>query len=151
MMRESGPGITGIGMYVPDHTVTNDDLSRIVDTSDKWIVERTGIRTRRRSSPEQATSDLVFAAASQALEMAHIDPGHLDKIMVATATPDYIFPTTSAIVQGRLGAVNASAVDIAAACTGGIEALSLAFGLHQASMVNTSLVAGGMKSTRRVK
>ncbi len=118
--------IAGIGSYVPDKVLTNADLERMVDTSDEWITARTGIRERRIAADDQATSDLALAAAKAALADAGIDAADLDLVLVATATPDMFFPATACLVQHRLGAVNAAAFDLSAACSGFI------YGIHTA-------------------
>jgi 3-oxoacyl-[acyl-carrier-protein] synthase-3 len=117
--------IAGTGSYLPEKILTNFDLEKMVDTSDEWIVSRTGIRERHLASPEQATSDLATSAGRAALEMASVDPADLDLIIVATLTPDHHFPSTAGFVQRNLGAVKAAAFDIEAACTGFIYALSV--------------------------
>ena len=116
-------GIAGTGSYAPPVVMTNHDFAKLVDTSDEWIVQRTGIRERRFALPEQATSDLCVEAARQALEMAKLDPRQLDLIILGTLTPDFLLPSSSAIVQHRIGAINAGAFDVGAACTGFLTAL----------------------------
>jgi len=111
-------GIIGIGCYVPDKVVTNKDLERIVDTSDEWIVERTGIRERRIAEPDVATSDLATRAAECALTDAGVTAAEIDLIIVATATPDMFFPSVACLVQDNLKAVNAAAFDLSAGCSG---------------------------------
>ncbi len=128
--------IIATGSYVPEGVVTNHDLEKIVDTSDDWIIERTGIRERRIASGKQAASDLAFEAASAALKRAHLKPKDLDVIIVATVTADMPFPSTACILQSKLGAKNAAAFDVNAACSGFI------YGLHIAS----SFIKSGMHS-----
>lgn len=111
-------GIIGVGSYVPEKVVTNLDLEKIVETSDEWIKTRTGIEERRIVEEGVATSDIAFKAASKAIENAGIKPEEIDLIIVATITPDFSFPATAAIVQDKLGAKNAAAFDLEAACTG---------------------------------
>ncbi|HZG17422.1 MAG TPA: beta-ketoacyl-ACP synthase III [Candidatus Bathyarchaeia archaeon] len=111
-------GILGTGSYTPEKVLTNADLEKMVETSDEWIVTRTGIRERRICSPEEASSDLAFEAAKKALEKAKISAEQLDMIIVATVTPDTMFPSTACILQEKLGASKASALDVSAACTG---------------------------------
>ncbi len=96
--------IAGTGSYLPDRRLTNADLVKMVDTSEDWIISRTGIRERRIAAPEQATSDLAIEAGKNALEMAGVEAGELDLIIVATLTPDYLFPSTAGLVQRALGA-----------------------------------------------
>lgn len=118
-------GILGTGAYLPEEVITNADLEKIVDTSDAWIRERTGIRERRRARPEQATSDLCVEAARLALEDAGISARELDLIMVATVSPDMAFPATGCLVQERLGADRAWAFDLEAGCSGFLYGLAL--------------------------
>jgi 3-oxoacyl-[acyl-carrier-protein] synthase-3 len=118
-------GIAGTGRCLPERILTNFDLERMVDTSDEWIVSRTGISERRISDAGTATSDLATEAAKKAMEDAGITAGEIDVIIVATATPDMAFPSTACIVQSNLGALQASAFDVQAACTGFIYGLSI--------------------------
>ncbi|MDN5276907.1 MAG: 3-oxoacyl-[acyl-carrier-protein] synthase [Clostridiales bacterium] len=111
-------GIIATGSYVPEKVITNHDLEKIVDTSDEWIVTRTGIRERRIADKDTATSDLATIAAQRALESAHLTAQDIDMIIVATVTPDMHFPSTACLVQKNIGAVNASAFDLEAACSG---------------------------------
>lgn len=111
--------ITGIGGYVPDYILTNQELSRMVDTTDEWIQTRVGIKERRILTEEGlGTSYMARKAASQLLEKTGADPDSIDALIVATTTPDYKFPSTASIVVGRLGMHNAFAMDTAAACSG---------------------------------
>lgn len=118
--------ITGLGYAVPEKVLTNADLEKIVDTNDEWIVQRTGIRERRITDANTATSDLSVAAAKKALADAGIGAAELDLIIVATVTPDHFFPSTACIVQRELGAVKAAAFDLEAACTGFLYGLMVA-------------------------
>jgi 3-oxoacyl-[acyl-carrier-protein] synthase-3 len=118
-------GIAGTGRCLPERILTNFDLERMVETSDEWIVSRTGISERRISDAGTATSDLATGAAKKAMEDAGITAGEIDVIIVATATPDMAFPSTACIVQSNLGALQASAFDVQAACTGFIYGLSI--------------------------
>ncbi len=116
-------GILGMGMYVPPKVLTNHDLEKMVDTSDDWIISRTGIKERHIAEPGTATSDLAFPAAEEALKNSGIAPGDLDLIIMATTTPDMLFPSTACLLQQRLGAVNAACFDLSAACSGSVYAL----------------------------
>jgi 3-oxoacyl-[acyl-carrier-protein] synthase III len=116
-------GIIGVGEYLPKKILTNADLEKMVDTSDEWITTRTGIKERRIAAKHEATSDLAFKAAEEALKDAGIKPLDLELIIVATITPDMQFPSTAAFVQAKLGAKNAAAFDISAACAGFVYGL----------------------------
>lgn len=118
--------IIGQGACLPKRVLTNADLEKMVDTSDEWIVSRTGIRERRIAAQDQFPSDMGFEAARQALDDAGLQPADIDLILVATMTPDYISPSTATLIQARLGATHAAAFDIQAACTGFIYGLSMA-------------------------
>jgi 3-oxoacyl-[acyl-carrier-protein] synthase-3 len=135
--------ITGLGAYVPERVITNDDLERMVDTSDEWIMERTGIRERRIAAEEQALSDLSLPAARQALEQAGVGGAEIDLLIVATVTPDMMFPSTSAILADQLGAKDAAAYDLSAGCTGFMYALVQAYGMVAAGLSRRALVVGG--------
>lgn len=134
--------LAAVGAYVPDRVVTNSDLERQVDTSDEWIVTRTGIRERRFAAPQQASSDLGLSAARSALAAAGIEAAALDMVIVSTATPDHLFPSTAAILADRLGARNAAAFDLSAACTGFVYGLAQATALVEAGLARTVLVVG---------
>lgn len=122
-MEKKFAGILGIGSYVPEKVITNGDLEKIIDTSDSWIVERTGIRERRVVAEGQATSDLATKAAERALADAGISAAEIDLIIVATVTPDMAFPSVACLVQDNLKAVNAAAFDLTAVCSGFMYAL----------------------------
>jgi len=117
--------IIGVGAYAPKRILTNEELERMVETSDEWIVQRTGIRERRIADESEATSDLALKAAQQALERAGVEPGEIDLIVVGTTTGDMAFPTTANIVQHQLGCRNAGSMDLYAACSGSIYSLSV--------------------------
>jgi 3-oxoacyl-[acyl-carrier-protein] synthase-3 len=135
--------ITGLGSHVPERVVTNDELSTMMDTSDEWIVERTGIRERRIAAPEEALSDLALPAARQALEDAGISGSDLDLVIVATVTPDMAFPATAAILADELGAQEAAAYDLSAGCTGFMYAVAQAYGMLAGGLARRALVVGG--------
>jgi len=135
--------ITGLGCYVPDRVVTNDELARHVDTSDEWIVTRTGIHERRMAAPEQALSDLALPAARAALADAGLDGADIDLLIVATVTPDMAFPSTAALLADALGARDAGAYDLSAGCTGFMYALAQAYGMLAAGLAKRALVVGG--------
>jgi 3-oxoacyl-[acyl-carrier-protein] synthase-3 len=135
-------GLTGVGAFTPERVLTNADLEAMVDTSDDWIVTRTGIKERRIAAPEEAASDLALPAARQALEQAGVSPKELDMVIVATATPDMLFPATAAIVADALGAERAAAYDLLAGCTGFVYALSQAYGQVAAGLSQKVLIVG---------
>ena len=135
-------GLTGLGAYAPERVLTNADLEAMVETSDEWIVTRTGIRERHIAAPEQAASDLALPAARQALEQAGVRPEELDLVVVATATPDMLFPATAAILADSLGAKQAAAYDLLAGCTGFVYALSQAYGQVATGLSRRALVVG---------
>ena len=135
--------ITGLGCYVPSRVVTNDDLAEIVDTSDEWIATRTGIRERRVASETEAMSDLAIPAARKALEQAGVKPREIDLIIVATITPDMMFPATAALVANALGSTDAAAYDLSAGCTGFMYAIAQAHATISAGLASRALVIGG--------
>jgi len=135
-------GITGLGVRVPDRILTNDELEKMVETSDEWIVTRTGIRERRIARDDEAASDLAIPAARQALERAGIEAAELDVVIVATSTPDMLFPTTAVIVAEALGAKRAAAYDTLAACSGFLYSTSQAYGLIAGGVATKALVIG---------
>jgi 3-oxoacyl-[acyl-carrier-protein] synthase-3 len=135
--------ITGLGAYVPERVIANDELAQMVDTSDEWIVERTGIRERRIAADSEALSDLSLPAARQALDQAGVDPKDIDLLIVATVTPDMMFPSTAAILADRMGATDAAAYDLSAGCTGFMYALAQAYGMVAGGLSRRALVVGG--------
>lgn len=143
MATEIRAGILGTGSAVPERVLTNADLEKIVDTSDEWIVSRTGIRERRIAAEGEATSDYVAAACIRALESAGVSAEKVEMVICATVTPDMAFPSTASIVQDRIGAVNAGAFDLSAACSGYLYALSTATGLIESGRFKYVLVAAG--------
>ena len=140
--------VTGVGGYLPDEVVTNDDLAKVVDTTDAWIIERTGIRQRYRAAPDQAVSDLAVEAAKKALVAAGKSAADIDLIIVATTTPDLTFPATAAIVQRKLGAPIGIAFDVQAVCSGFVYALSVADGFVARGLAKCALVIGAETMTR---
>ncbi len=131
-----------MGHYVPERVLSNADLERILDTSDDWIVTRTGMRERRYSAPDQSSSDLGTEAARHALERAGLEPGDIDLYVVATVTPDYQFPATACIIAAKLGAVGKPAFDIEIACSGFIYALPMAASFVRAGVFRRVMVVG---------
>jgi 3-oxoacyl-[acyl-carrier-protein] synthase-3 len=137
-------------MAVPDKVITNDDIAKMVNTSDEWIVSRTGIHERRIASPDQSTASLASDAALRALEVANLHPGDLDMIILSTSSPEYIFPATASLVQDRIGAVKASAFDLLAACTGFVYALNLGSQAIKSNGAENVLVIGSETLSRVV-
>ncbi|MHA0855923.1 beta-ketoacyl-ACP synthase III [Paenibacillus sp. CMAA1364] len=135
-------GIIGTGMYVPEKILTNSDLEKMVETNDEWIVSRTGIKERHIAAPDQATSDLAYEAAIKALESAGMAADELDLIIVATVTPDTMFPSTACILQDKLGAKKAAAFDLSAACSGFVYSLATATNFIKTGMYNNALIIG---------
>ena len=136
-------GITGLGVNVPDRVFTNKDLEQFVDTTDEWIVERTGIRERRFATEEQALTDIAAPAAIAALADAGADAASIDLIIVATVTPDMMFPTSSALLADSLGMPDAAAYDLLAGCTGFMYALAQAYSMVSSGLSKRALVVGG--------
>ena len=134
--------IVGTGSFTPERVLTNKDLEKIVDTSDEWIVSRTGIKERRISDPQTPSSSLATEAARRALEMAGLQGSDLDQIVVGTVTGDRTFPSTACIIQDRLGAVNAHAFDVSAACAGFLYGLAVGRSAISSGMARTVLVIG---------
>lgn len=137
-----GSTITGIGRYLPSRIMTNKEIEKLVDTTDEWIVSRTGIRERRIAAPEEASSDLAFEASKEALADAGVTPEQIDLIIVGTATPDMLFPATACVLQDRLGARRAGAFDLSAACSSWVYAAAVAHGYIASGMAETVLVVG---------
>jgi len=134
--------IVGVGAYAPKRILTNAELEKMVDTSDDWIVQRTGIRERHIVDESEATSDLALRAAQQALERAGVEPGEIDFIVVGTTTGDMAFPTTANILQHRLGCRNAGSIDVYAACAGSVYSLSVGAQYIQTEKYRTVLCVG---------
>jgi len=135
--------ITGIGSNAPEYVRTNDELSRMVDTSDEWIVARTGIHERRVAREDEALSDMAMPAALGALAQSGVDPAELDLVIVATVTPDMTFPATAAIMADELGARDAAAYDLSAGCTGFMYGVAQAYGMLAGGICRRALVVGG--------
>ena len=139
--------IIGTGSYVPEKILTNADLSRIVNTSDDWITTRTGIKERRIAAKDETTSDMAAKAALKAIGQAKISPKEINLILVATATPDMLFPATACFVQKKIGATNAACLDVSAACAGFLFALEIAQQFITSHTHDTVLVIGAEKLT----
>ena len=139
--------IIGTGSYVPEKVLTNEDLSRMVETTDEWITTRTGIKERRIAAKDEYTSDMASKAALKAIEQAKISPKEIDLILLATATPDMLFPATACFVQKKIGATNAACLDISAACAGFIFGLEIAQQFITSHTYDTVLVIGADKLT----
>lgn len=137
-------------MAVPDRVLSNDDLSAIVDTSDEWIVSRTGIRERRIASERESTATLGLKAAQRALDVADVLPVEIDLIICATSTSENIFPSTASVIQGGLGATQAGAFDLSAACSGFVYALNMATQSIRAGSIRTAVVIGAETMSRVV-
>jgi 3-oxoacyl-[acyl-carrier-protein] synthase-3 len=142
--------ITGWGMSVPEKTLTNDELSKMVDTNDDWITSRTGIKERHIVNEHQSTASLAVEASIRALQVANISPAALDLIIVSTSSPEHIFPATACLVQDRIGALRAGAFDLSAACSGFIYALNIAAQCIRAGSMKTALVIGSETLSRFV-
>src|SRR5713101_8314822 len=139
--------IIGTGSYVPEKILSNEDLSRMVDTSDEWITTRTGIKQRRIAAKDENTSDMATRAALNAIEQAKISPKEINLILVATATPDMLFPATACFVQKKIGATNAACLDVSAACAGFLFAVEIAQQFMTSHTYDTVLVIGADKLT----
>jgi len=142
--------IAGTGSYLPERILTNDDLAKLVDTSDEWITSRTGIRERHIAADGETTGDLAYHAAVRALEAAGVQASELDLIVLGTTTPDLIFPSTACLVQHRLGANGCPAFDVNAACSGFIYALTVADKFIRSGAARTALVIGAETLSRMV-
>ncbi len=142
--------ITGWGMAVPEKVLTNDDLTKMVDTNDEWIRTRTGIQERRIASDEESSATLAVDASLRALQVANLKPTELDLVIVSSSSPEHIFPSTASLVQDRIGAVNAGAFDLSAACTGFIYALNMGAQSIRSGSVKNVLVLGAETLSRFV-
>lgn len=140
--------IVGWGCYLPDRAVTNEELTHIVDTTDEWIYQRTGIRERRIAASHETTATLAFEAAARALSVADVHPSQVDLIIVATSTPEFMFPSTACLVQDYLGAGHAGAFDLSAACSGFVYGLQMAAQAIISGSVQTAVVIGSETMSR---
>lgn len=147
-MGEIYSEIIGTGSYLPEKILTNDDLSKMVDTSDEWIYTRTGIKQRHIAADNEYTSDLAVNAIKNALDNAKISAENVDLLIVATITPDLVFPSTSCIVQKKLGLKNAVAFDVSAACSGFVYGLTMADAMIKSGAYKTAVVVGAETLTR---
>lgn len=136
-------GITGLGVHVPERVVTNHELAQYVETTDEWILERTGIRERRMAADDEALTDIALPAARAALADAGVDAGDIDLLISATVTPDMMFPTSSALMADALGSHRAAAYDLLAGCTGFMYAIAQAYGMLASGLSRRALVVGG--------
>lgn len=144
-MKTPTARIIGTGSYLPQTILSNQDLEKIVDTSDEWIVSRTGMKERRLAGATEYTSDMGYHAAKKAIDAANIDPQEIDFILFATLTPDYMFPNTACLIQARLGIEKAGSLDIQAACTGYLYALSIAKSFIESGIYKNILIVASEK------
>jgi 3-oxoacyl-[acyl-carrier-protein] synthase-3 len=142
--------VTGWGMAVPERIMTNNDISKMVDTNDEWIRNRTGIRERRIAGPNETTGSLATEAALRALRVANVRPTDVDLIIVATSSPEHLFPATASLVQDQLGAQDCGAFDLLSACTGFITAMDMASQAIRTGSVDTAIVIGAETLSRLV-
>jgi len=142
--------VVGWGKYVPEKVMTNADMAKIVDTSDEWIAQRTGIRERRVADPKESTSTMALRAARDALWVAGLSPADVELVIVATATPDYTFPATACLVQDGLGAAHAGAFDMSVGCSGFVYALAIGSAMIRAGQVNNAVIIGSETLTRLI-
>ncbi|MFN2530986.1 MAG: beta-ketoacyl-ACP synthase III [Pyrinomonadaceae bacterium] len=149
-MAKQRAGVLGTGHSYPEGILTNADLAQMVETSDEWITTRTGIKQRRKAAPGEYTSMFAVRAARQAIERARLDPADIDLLLCATVTPDQILPSTGCIIQAELGANNAAAMDVVAACSGFLYGLSLANSMIQTGQARYALVIGAEILTQYV-
>ena len=149
-MLNQRAGILGTGHSYPEGILTNADLAQIVETSDDWITTRTGIKQRRKAAPDEYTSLFAVRAARQAIERARLDPSDIDLLLCATVTPDQILPSTGCIIQAELGAHNAAAMDVVAACSGFLYGVSLADSMIKTGQVKHAVVVGAEILTQYV-
>lgn len=142
MSKETYAHITGWGMYIPEKILTNDDIAKMVDTNDEWIRDRTGIEERHIAAPDETCASLGAEAAIEALRVANLHPSEVDLIITATCSPEYLFPATACVIQDRIGAVNAGAFDLLAACSGFIYAIEMASQSIRSGSIKNALVIG---------
>jgi len=145
---EKAVGILGLGCYVPEKVLTNHDLEKIVETSDEWIVERTGIKNRHIAAEGEATSDMSVIAAERALADAGVSPEEIELVIVATASADHAFPSTACLVQDRIGAKNAAAFDLSAGCSGFVYSLGVASQMVKSGLYKKALIIGAETLSR---
>ena len=149
-MNQTGAKIVAVAHYAPDGLLTNEDLEKVLDTSDEWITTRTGMKRRHVAAAQQATSDLAIVAARKALAKTSLTPADIDCYIVATVTPDYIFPATSCIVASKLGAQDKAAFDIEIACSGFIYGLTVAASLIRSGVYKRIMLIGAETLTKIV-
>lgn len=149
-MLNQRAGVLGTGHSYPEGILTNADLAQIVETSDEWITTRTGIKQRRKAAPDEYTSLFAVRAARQAIERARLDPADIDLLLCATVTPDQILPSTGCIIQAELGAHNAAAMDVVAACSGFLYGVSLADSMIKTGQVKNAVIVGAEILTQYV-
>jgi 3-oxoacyl-[acyl-carrier-protein] synthase-3 len=140
--------ITALGAYVPPDIITNQDLEKLVDTNDQWIMERTGIKTRHRLAPGKGVSDMCTEAAKQVIAMRGIEPNEIECIIIGTVTPDMMFPSTACLVQNKIGATGAWGFDVSGGCSGFVYALQVGVKLIESGAHKKVLVCGGDANTR---
>ncbi len=149
-MTKQNAGIIGMGQSYPEGILTNADLEKIVETSDEWITTRTGIKQRHKAAPDEYTSMFGTAAALQAIERAGLTPADIDIIVCATTTPDQIMPSTGALIQARIGAVNAAGMDVFAACSGFLYGITMVESMIRTGQIRHALVIGAEVLTKYV-
>lgn len=142
--------VVGWGKYTPEKVMTNDDIAKIVDTSDEWIAQRTGIRERRVADPKESSSTMALRAAREALWVAGMSGTDVELVIVATATPDYTFPATACLVQDGLGATHAGAFDVSIGCSGFVYALAIGAAMIRAGQVSNAVIIGSETLTRLI-
>src|SRR5687767_12690379 len=149
-MTQHNAGIIGMGHAYPEGILTNADLEKIVETSDEWITSRTGIKQRHKAAPHEYTSQFGSKAALQALQRGGLRPDEIDIIICATTTPDQIMPSTGALIQAQIGAVNAAGMDVFAACSGFLYGLTMVESMIRTEQIKYALVVGAEVLTKYV-